>query len=254
MFLKKVPLMSEELNPLENQFINFISIRKNKSIESMRIAYIETKNKFNFSDRRYRQYAVDFHDLHKIMTGDDSDAEIIESMKFFDLLHTFRFLAYEFKENSKVKELAKKIITYVDNPIVLDYGCGLGCVTNKICEIKPDTKVFLLDINCLSLDFAEYRFQDNGFNVTKIPVDVQNIYPTLPMHNICIATEVMEHVKNPLLAFKNINDSMVQGGILYGNFKNHTKELFHVSCDLKELRTEIDKYFDNIGKWTYIKK
>jgi 2-polyprenyl-3-methyl-5-hydroxy-6-metoxy-1,4-benzoquinol methylase len=246
--------MSDELTLLEQQFIGFMANRKNKSIDNIRDVYIKTKHRFTFSNNEYRRHSTNFHDLHSLTHSDDTDEEIVESMKFFDLLHTFRFLAYEFTEDNGINKLAKQIAMYVDKPVLLDYGCGLGRLTNKICEIKPDTKVFLLDVNCLSLDFAEYRFKSNGFDVTKIPIDVPNIYPTLPPHNICIATEVMEHVKNPLLAFKNINDSLPSRGILYGNFNNHKKELFHVSCDLEDLRIEIDKYFDNLGKWLYIKK
>ena len=65
-----------------------------------------------------------------------------------------------------------------------------------------------IDIDCLTLEFTEFRFNKHQVNVEIIPVSKNNLYPKLPVHNICIATEVMEHLIQPLKAYQNIKNSL----------------------------------------------
>ena len=98
----------------------------------------------------------------------------------------------------------------------------------------------------LCLEFSAYRFKKHGIDVTAIPVTQDNPYPKLPKHNICIATEVMEHVPRPLEVYRNIYESLEVGGILHGNFEDHAHGLYHPSGDLKELREQLPNNFQVI--------
>ena len=64
----------------------------------------------------------------------------------------------------------------------------------------------------------------------------------------------MEHIKQPLIAYQNIYDSLEQGGILFGNFEDHRKEIFHISPNLSKLRERIEKEFKKINKRCYKKR
>ena len=63
----------------------------------------------------------------------------------------------------------------------------------------------------------------------------------------------MEHVMRPLVAYENIHKSMELGGILYGNFEDHEKDMFHISPDLMDLRKKITQNFKEIHYCCYKK-
>jgi 2-polyprenyl-3-methyl-5-hydroxy-6-metoxy-1,4-benzoquinol methylase len=150
--------------------------------------------------------------------------------------------------------LARSLVDKVEgHPIVVDYGSGLGYISFEIAKLDNSTKVYLVDIDGIVLEFAEFRFRKNGMKVEVIPVTKDCIYPKLPNHNICIATEVMEHLYQPLSALQNINAAMASNGILYGNFEDHDKGVFHVSGDLSDLRTMVEQNFKN-EEYRYYRK
>ena len=274
--------MKTSLNQCEKDFIEFISKKRNCSYEEMEDIYLSTKNRFNFSSFEYRKLTDDIHNLFKVMYDDKNEEELIDSYRFHALIHLFRFISYSypqnqeqgnakgifgklisFKEkkfyttkiiNSSFFSTAKLLVQKVDKPhITVDYGCGLGYISFEIGMLEKNAKIYLADIDCLTLKFAEFRFKKYGINVKIIPVSKNDIYPKLPKHNICIATEVMEHIMQPLKVYRNIRDSLEVGGIIYGNFEDHKKEMFHVSSNLNEIRCRLNEDFEQIGDMVYRK-
>ncbi len=153
---------------------------------------------------------------------------------------------YHDDEELSARELAQKMLSLVSGEIgqVVDYGCGPAYLSFEIANLCHQSGLavpttYLVDIDCLMKDFVLYRFKKYGFPVVSITVDMDNLYPTLPKHKICIATEVMEHIKEPLRAFDNIQAASQKGAILYGNFENHAPHTLHISPDLSALRSEI---------------
>ena len=151
--------------------------------------------------------------------------------------------------------IAKRLIDRLDKPpVVVDYGCGMGYISFEIAKLNKTSKIFLLDIDTIILEFALFRFTKHGFEAQTIPI-VKDLpaYPKLPPHNICIVMSVMEHIVNPLAAYQNIYDSLERGGIIYGNFGDTRREMFHVSSDLSQLRRRIAADFQEIGECCYKK-
>jgi SAM-dependent methyltransferase len=156
-----------------------------------------------------------------------------------------------FLSNEKlVPDLIKRI---EGQPIVVDYGCGIGYLSFQIAKLIPATKIFLVDVDCMTLEFAVYRFRKHNLDIEVIPVTPMCPYPELPQHNICIATEVMEHLVQPHVAFDNIRRSMLNKGVLYGDFGDHPMEMLHVSADLSELRDCVDSRYVQVGPMLYQK-
>ena len=150
--------------------------------------------------------------------------------------------------------IAKTLLEKVNHaPVVVDYGAGLGYVSFEIATLKNDAKVYLLDIPSLVSEFAEFRFKKHNINVEILPVTIEDPYPKLPTHNICIATEVMEHILEPITAYQNICNSLEKGGILYGNFEDHEPHSYHISANLSELRKIIAQDFQPLDDRTYKK-
>lgn len=164
-------------------------------------------------------------------------------------------------EPEDFKPLATYLLRqYGDTPAaIVDYGCGPAYISFEIAEQlqaqgKAVPKTYLVDIDCLINEFVFYRFNLYNFPVEKIIISTDNMYPVLPKHDICIATEVMEHIKNPVLVFTNINNALGDTGILHGNFGDHDKHMFHVSPDLQVLRQKLtENSYTRLGKLTYKK-
>ena len=189
--------------------------------------------------------------------------------EFFNLLKKYQFkkifvfakrlIARKLKTyfsttSSEQAGLAETLIAKTNGrPVVVDYGSGLAYISFEIAKLDKNSKIYLLDIPTLSLEFAEFRFKKNGFDIEIIPVTKNDPYPKLPKHNICIATETMEHVPKPLIAYQNIYDALEIGGVLYGNFEDHEKGTFHPSWKLHDLRERISLEFEQIGYRLYKK-
>lgn len=284
--------MEEKLNEVERDFIEFVAERRKRPSREIEQIFIKTKQQFTFSERKYRKLGSDIHKFYRIMYDAATEEDSIEAYRFHSLLHLFRFISYTYPKSKSVlfhelirsikrkqwgniynyfrrKVIGKRgkgsrdgtgatatfLVEEVPSPLrIVDYGCGLGYISFEMAKANSETKVYLLDVDCLTLDFAEYRFRKHGIDVETIPVSKDELYPKLPKHNICIATEVMEHLNNPLTAYENIYHSMEVGGVLYGNFEDHKGGMFHVSPDLSTLRKRTEKDFEKIGFRCYRKK
>ena len=130
----------------------------------------------------------------------------------------------------------------------------MGNISFNIAKFNNNSKIYLVDIDCLILEFTEFRFKKHRIDVEVIPVTKNNIYPELPKHNICITADVMEHLFRPMIAYNNIYSAMIPNGLLYGDFNNRYKEMFHVHPDLYELRNRLKSDFNRIGNLYYQKK
>jgi len=130
--------------------------------------------------------------------------------------------------------------------VIVDYGCGPAYVSFEIakhCQYLGEKMptIYLVDIDSLINEFVIYRFNLHKIPYVKVTVDINNLYPNLPEHQICIASEVMEHIKEPVVVFNNINKKLSADGILFGNFYDHDEYMFHISPHLEELRKSITK-------------
>lgn len=149
-------------------------------------------------------------------------------------------------EPTSTPELAQYLLAKLGkNPeSIVDYGCGPAYTSFEIARVIRDSgstppTIVLVDIPSLVSDFVLFRFNKHGLNTKFIPITIDDIYPRLPEHDMCLITEVMEHVKKPLKVFDNINTSLTPEGIIFGNFEDHEPHLLHVSHDLSELRNKL---------------
>ena len=284
--------METKLSRLEQDFIEFISHKRNRSYGEIEENFLKMRNRFMYKGKKYTKFCGDFHAFYKILYDNKDECGLIEANKFYSFLHMFNYLSYTYPKSTykniqegiryikkrefaslyfytkrkimgrfqKVKSksfspherIANFLVERINTtPTVVDYGSGLAYVSFEIARIRNKAKIYLVDIDCLHLEFAVFRFKKHGFNIEVIKVTEDNMYPKLPEHNICIATEVMEHVFQPLTVYRNIIESLDSGGILYGNFADHQEGMFHVSPDLRDLRERINQNFDQLDLLCY---
>jgi Methyltransferase domain len=165
------------------------------------------------------------------------------------------------EEPKTFRGLAEYLLKHTTKPVsrVVDYGCGPAYVSFEIAKIHkeknlPIPTVCLVDLDWITKEFVIFRFKKYGFPVESIEVSKTNLYPTLPPHDICIASEVMEHIKDPVLAFTNINASLADKGVMYGNYNDHTHHMLHISPNLSNLRKELSLHqYRQVSPLTFVK-
>ena len=125
---------------------------------------------------------------------------------------------------------------------VLDYGCGVSDIGLLFSSLGAG--VTICDLDNKRFDFLVWRFKKRGFNPEAIRVKDTEVYPVLPRlkFDLIIATELFEHVRNPLKLLKNFTESLKSGGYLFdsmgGNFErddrpHHLKEALEIGQSKK---------------------
>lgn len=249
----------------------------NQAYELNKLIYGEDSDEELISAYKYHELMHTYRFLSYSFPAEDSKksklsllANIVKKGDYNKIFNYAKRVIYKRTSNIQPEDTFepedfKLLATYLLNQYkntptsIVDYGCGPAYVSFEIAQQlqlqgKPVPMTYLVDIDCLINEFVFYRFNLYNFPVEKITICAENMYPILPKHDICIATEVMEHIKNPVLVFTHINDALQNGGVLHGNFSDHDKHMFHVSPDLQTLRQELVKNnYTRLGKLTYKK-
>lgn len=120
---------------------------------------------------------------------------------------------------------------------IMDYGCGVSDIGLLFSSFRAE--VTICDLDNKSFDFTLWRFKKRGGNPKTIRVTDTELYPELPesKFDLIVATELFEHVRNPLELLKNFTKALKSGGYLFdsmgGNFErddrpHHLKEAFEI--------------------------
>jgi ubiquinone/menaquinone biosynthesis C-methylase UbiE len=98
---------------------------------------------------------------------------------------------------------------------VLDYGCGVSDMGMALAQDGAD--VTIADLAGRKLDFAAWRFSVRGLKCQILPVTDTEHFPALPQggYDLVIATEILEHVRDPLALLKLLTGSLKPGGLFF---------------------------------------
>ena len=123
--------------------------------------------------------------------------------------------------NFIVKALRKPISDFN----ILDYGCGVSDIGILVASLGA--KVTIADLDGQKLDFTIWRYNKRGLNPTVIKIKSPAEYPVLAIneYDLIIATEVFEHVRDPLRLLKNLASALQLGGFLLNSVRGFKKEL-----------------------------
>ncbi|MEJ2347277.1 MAG: methyltransferase domain-containing protein [Gammaproteobacteria bacterium] len=180
------------------------------------------------------------HDVFQVFC-DDGPNEVFDAYKFHGPLHFLRFLSYaeaDVLDDKKVGSLAAR-----QSARIVDYGCGVAQSSMRLAERLRDSGVqvelALADVPTVMKDFVVWRARKHGLSARFIDCDASDPYPVLPHCDVCIATEVFEHIHDPLRAFERVDSALAPGGLLIANISDHQPEFFHVSPKLEALREAV---------------
>jgi len=245
-----------ELAAIDLDYIEFLSQRRGVAPDAVREQYAAVKERFQFAGREYRQLCVSIYDLLSPVYSDSSETELISSLQFHAAIHLYRHISYAYWKLPRLQKYARAILAVASSgPLtVVDYGAGLGHLSMLLAQDRPGSHVCLVDIDCMVLDFAEFRFRKAGLDFETIRVTRECVYPDLPEHDVCIVTEVWEHLKRPIVAYENICRALAKGGLLVGKISDHGREFFHVSPRLGDLRTRLAVDFERVTRGIHRKR
>ena len=105
-------------------------------------------------------------------------------------------------------------------------------------------------------DFVLERFKRRGYEPVAIKIKDTEIFPELPenAYNLIIATELFEHVRDPLRLLKNFTKALKSGGYLFDsmggkfdrdNRPHHLREAFRIGNTI-EYKTYYHRFFKHL--------
>lgn len=281
----------KKLNEIEEDLISFVAQRRGKTEEEIRQIYLNLKRNFDFKSTSFRDLTERSQVLHNLYFGMENEEELVATYQFHSYLAILRFISYSqptrfrhlwqnffyfFKivfrgdpgrawcsfKRQAIKALSRgrkldPVLYIKDNfhsPTVVDYGCGLAYLSFRIGREIPGCRIILVDVDSIMNEFVRFRFDQHRIPFESLRVTQDNPFPQLPEHQVCIADEVMEHLKDPSRALKNIRQAMATGGILIGDYNDHCPELFHLHTNLTFFREELNKDYAPVAEKIYRKK
>ena len=129
---------------------------------------------------------------------------------------------------SRLADLLHAGTRYPDGSIVLEAACGVGAQTIILARNSPGANFVCIDISPESLAIAEDRAR--AASVTRASfrqADIYNLpFPPESFDHVFVCF-LLEHLKDPLLALRNLKGVLRQGGTITVIEGDHGSALFY---------------------------
>lgn len=123
--------------------------------------------------------------------------ELSRIKEYYDL-HSKRKIEDFVNGNSRIERAYQEIKTwFVNNPKdVLEIGCGIGTVANRLAKIYPDTNFKAFDISSKSIEIAKLLFQNQNLNYFFANEINEVVFPQVKFFDIIYLIDVFEHLQD----------------------------------------------------------
>lgn len=129
---------------------------------------------------------------------------------------------------SRLADLLHAGTRYPDKSIVLEAACGVGAQTVILAKNSPGADFICIDISPESLGIAEARAREAG--LTRVSFREADIYglpfPPDSFDHVFVCF-LLEHLKDPLLALRNLKDVLRPGGTITVIEGDHGSALYY---------------------------
>lgn len=188
--------------------------------------------------RQFKLFCELHHDLLRPFV-DNRPAEIDRAYLTHAHLHFLRMLSYDIPQwPAHLPELAPMF----DNstPSIVDFGCGLAHTSISLALFLRgkgrSPELFLADIPVPQLEFLRWFCRRLKLSAVIAECTGSKPLPQLPACDLLVATELFEHLHEPLRYLAAFCEAVKPGGFLFTNVADHASEFLHVTPDLASLR------------------
>jgi 2-polyprenyl-3-methyl-5-hydroxy-6-metoxy-1,4-benzoquinol methylase len=111
------------------------------------------------------------------------------------------------------------LISDIDQPKILEYGCGSACLTEKLIKKYPSFNYTIADIPSVTLEFVRWKKEKYNYKykILEIGPGREGI-PLSENYNLIVCTDVLEHTLNPLDIVKSFVHHLEYKGALVVDF------------------------------------
>ena len=250
-------------NIMQTYFVHWNAERLGISIEESTERFEKSFNAVKGHESgTFKEFCETSHNLFIPFFSDDEDS-VIESYKFHSYMHFLRMLAsmehnfYDYfnQTNRDEHDIVLNHLLSVDGTInIFDYGCGLAQYSISYARLlkdrNRDVKLHLIDIPTIREDFLTYVCDALEIQIQFYRVkDEKHYFPDIELCDFGVAVEVFEHLYEPEIYFKKINNFIKKDAVILTNIKDHKDTFMHVSPDLSKLRNRFENFgYVNISK------
>jgi SAM-dependent methyltransferase len=176
--------------------------------------------------------------------ADDSPAETYDAYQFHSWLFLLRQVSLPVPVWSDDDPMFQAMLGGVPDPTIIDFGCGLAqtsvslALALKAKGVRPH--IVLADIPSVRLEFITWLCRWVGLSCETRACTRDHPLTEFPAADIAVATEIFEHLHDPVPAFERLDAALRPGGFFVTNIDDHRDEFMHVSPDLGALRDRVD--------------
>ena len=231
------------LDEMQQMFCAWNAERLGIDAEESRRRYEKSWNavKGGHRGKEYRDFGVVSHEISSVFWN-DSKKEAFEAYKMHEYTHLLRMVTYPTPAWRDTDPVAGELLK-LDTISIVDFGCGMAQKSIALAEFllarNKQVKLNLADIPTIIKDFLMWVTAKRGVTASFLDCTLLQPLPDIPPCNLIIATEVFEHLHDPLPAFRRLDSALLPGGFIITDVSDHAEEFMHVSPDLSQLRDEL---------------
>lgn len=201
------------------------------------------------------EYKVDFL-YPKFFNSMRDNKEIFNSYRMASEYYSLRQLLgrpEKFKNQLNIFNIMKEKLN--SKSIVMDYGCCIGDFS--ILFSKMGFRVYALDLDIKTLEFAEQRFKNRNLNINVFKIKEDMKIPSINEKvDFVFCRDVLEHTINPIEVLKYFYNNLNENGYMYISTMNPGEEIYigaeHLENTIKQAKTKeykefFNSHFENIG-------
>lgn len=254
---KANPLVN--LNTFQSWFCQWNAERLSITLEESTSRYRKSWNSFpaGHSGKGFRSFNDTSYDLFLPFYSDTPD-QLFDSYAFYGPMHFLRMLSYEV-DNWSGKQTVESGLMSFPQVTILDFGCGLAQrsinLSQNLTHAGQKVKLVLADIPTIRKEFLLWVGRKINVETSFLDCTKDEPLPVLPTCNFCIATEVFEHLVDPMKYLLKMDEALEPGGYLLTGVYDHEEEYMHVSPNLSSLRQELlSRGYEELGPYVLYQK
>lgn len=169
----------------------------------------------------------DFDEIYKNVYG---NREVMEGFYFIGLFLAYAFMIVPYEKLKFYKDSFLTKLSSGSVGVEVGYGHGLY-ILEALLGVK-DSKARGFDISPFSSAFVTKVFKAAGIAKDRYILEIGDVRKQLPLADQfadwCIFAEVMEHLPEPAVGFKEIHRFLKRGGLLYTTTVIDTNHMDHI--------------------------